>query len=177
MRITTLLPATGFERPSADQLRELLRIVRAEYEWIPTIEDAEFSRAFFAVGLQYKLSEPDKVHHFSWHVDNCCNFLSQIGRADVDGNAVFASVVAHSDFDFRLANPAKGQLLTLAMDPYTGAKCTNSWKAVLAGRPLREPLPPKPIPRRPVESMSRPRFYEEGVDGKVREFNPAPWMR
>ena len=65
------------------------------------------SRASSRSVFNTDLSEPDKVHHFSWHVDNCCNFLSQIGRADVDGNAVFASVVAHSDFDFRLANPAR----------------------------------------------------------------------
>jgi hypothetical protein len=176
MRITTLLPSTGFERPTADELRELLRRVRSEYEWLPAIPEDRFARSMWATGFMYRTAEPDASVYFNAHVDSCCNLLAQYGhRDDCDGNSVFASIIAHADVTFRLAN-GKGQLLEAGLSRYTGAKCSNAWRGVLAGQPLLEPLPPKGIARRPADSISRPKFYEEGSDGIMREFSPAPLL-
>jgi hypothetical protein len=177
MRITTMLPSTGFERPSADELRELLRRVRAEHE-LPAISESEFARAFWATGFQFRLAEPDASLHFYTHVGHCNDFLAQYRYGEIDGAAALAAVIAHSDFPYRLADRGKGQLLEIGMNPYSGAKCTNAWRGVLRGEPLREPLPPKGIARRPADSIPKPKFYQEGIDGKMSEFNPAPlWMR
>ena len=47
MRITQSLPSTGYQRPSADELRALLKIARAAHPWIPDRIESEFARAFF----------------------------------------------------------------------------------------------------------------------------------
>lgn len=176
MRITTLLPSTGFERPTGAELRALLKIVRTEHE-LPPIGEGEFARAFWAVGFQFRLAEPDTSLHFQSHVDHCNNLLSRYNHGETDGAAVLAAIVAHSDIPYRLADRAKGQLLEIGMNPFSGIGCANTWRAVLAGQPPMTPLPPKPIPLRPVNSVPRPRFYQEDGNGRMNEFNPAPWMR
>jgi hypothetical protein len=176
VRITTILPSTGFERPSSEQLRELLRRVLEEHE-LPAISEAQFSRAFWATGFQFRLEAPDVSLHFHSHVDSANNLLSQYGYGEIDGAAALAAIVAHSDIPYRLANRDQGQLLEVALNPFSGIKCTNRWRAVLAGEPLREPLPPKGIPRHQTEVIPRPKFYEEGIDGKMREYEVAPLLR
>ena len=171
-----MLPSTGFERPSADQLRELLKRVRAEHE-LPPISESAFGRAMWATGFQFRLAEPDTSIHFYAHVDHCNNFLLQYNHGEVDGGAVLAAIVAHSDIPYRLADRGKGQLLEVGLNPYSGIRCTNRWRDVLAGQPLMTPLPPKAIPRRPANSVPRPKFYQE-ENGRMVEFDPAPmWSR
>ncbi len=178
MRIITLAPSTGYKAPTSTELRELLRIVRAAHEWLPVIPENQFARSMWAIGHMFRVAEPDAAAYFSAHVNSANNLLAQFGHADdVDGNSVFAAIVGHADIPFRLAN-GKGQLLEIGLNRYAGAKCTNAWRGLLGGASLLEPLPPKGIPRRPADSIPRPRFYQEGSDGKMSEFNPAPlWMR
>jgi hypothetical protein len=178
MRITTLLPSTGFERPSADERRELLRIVRAEHE-LPAISESEFARAFWAVGYQYRLAEPDASLNFYTHIGHCNDFLSQYRYGEIDGSAVLAAVISHGDIPWRAANPGKGALLEVGMNPYSGIKCSNAWRRVLQGEPLLEPLGPRGVTRAPSDSLPRPKFYEADSQGRMVEFDPSKpaWAR
>jgi hypothetical protein len=178
MRITTLLPSTGFERPSSEQLRELLRHVLDEHE-LPPISEGEFARAFWATGFQFRLAEPDASLHFYTHVGHCNDFLSQYRYGEIDGAAVLAAVIAHSDFPYRLADRGKGQLLEIGMNPYSGIKCSNAWRSVLRGEPLRAPLEPRGVTKAPSDSLPRPKFYEADSQGRMIEFDPAKhaWSR
>lgn len=143
MRITYALPATGYELPSADEMRELLRIVRAAHPELPDDVGKGFARAFCAIGHQFRLAEPSTKQYFNAYVDHCNDFLEQYNLAEVDGHAVFAAIIGHNDIPWRAADWAKGQVLEVALDRYSGLRCSNAWRDVLKGAPLRAPVGPK----------------------------------
>ena len=76
MRIVTMLPSTGYQAPTGAELRELLKIARTAYDWLPPIDEGEFARAMWAVGHMYRTAEPDSGVYYSAHVD----FVLQYSR-------------------------------------------------------------------------------------------------
>ena len=82
----------------------------------------------------------------------------------VDGRAVMAAIIAHNDIPYRLGDRRVGQPLEVGLDPHSGIRCSNAWKDILAGRPLKAPLPP----RRMFQEMASPspmRVYRQERPG------------
>lgn len=64
--------------------------------------------------------------------------------SSVDARAVLAAIIAHNDVPYRLSDNRLGQPLEVGLNPFSGdARCSNAWRDVLAGRPLKAPLPPR----------------------------------
>ena len=106
-------------------------------------------------------------------VDHCCDFLAAHSLGgEVAGASVFGAMLAHGDIPWRANNPSVGQLLKVGLNIYTGRPCSvpNAWRNVLATGQLLAPLPPRGVIR-PVgeQSIPRPRVYQEGRDGVMRE--------
>lgn len=176
MRIVEALPSTNFERPSADQLRGLARIVFGHYPKIEPCSEREFALAFQAIGLMWRLPAPDTRQYFRSHVDSANDLLQRLGLGDIEieGNAVLAAIVAHGDIKFRLANRAIGQMLEIGLSPLSGLPCStpNAWRAVLATGRLLSPTPPSAAARgldATGREVPRPRIYEEEPGGAMRE--------
>ncbi len=180
--ITTALPSTGFEQPSGREVLALLKIVLGAYpnlrgeaetrdfntEFGRTFFAAgydnlgasaardfemEFARAFIAVGFAYRTPQPSTSRYFHSFVEDANGLLRTYWSAKaVSGTALLAAIIAHGDVAWRPANRAVGQLLEVGLDPYSGIRCSNAWKGVLEGRPLKAPL----APRRMFRDMAAP---------------------
>lgn len=172
--ITTALPSTGFEQPSGEQVLALMRVVYgaqpALRESAETVDDfeMEFGRAFVAVGYAFRLSEPSTSRYFHSFVDDANTLLRTYWTAKpVSGTALLAAVIAHGDVPWRPANRAVGQLLEVGLDPHAGVRCSNAWRQILEGRPLRAPLPPRKL------------FREAALPSAVRVYRQerpgSPW--
>jgi hypothetical protein len=150
--ISTSLPSTGFEQPSDKQLLALLKIVLGAREGLrdhaaqtPDFE-MEFARAFVAVGYAFRLREPSTARYFHAFVEDANTLLRTYWTAKaVSGTALITAIIAHGDVPWRPANRAVGQLLEVGLDPYSGIRCSNAWREILKGRPLRDPLPPRKV--------------------------------
>jgi hypothetical protein len=139
--VTVSVAQTGFQRPTAEQLLALSEIVWREHAWLDQCSEAAFERAFLGVGYMYRLDEPSRKLAFYSHVDNCNDVLQRLGLRAVEGAAVLAAILAHGDIPWRAHNPRRGQMLEVALAPFTGRKCNNRWRAVLTGEPLLPSLP------------------------------------
>jgi len=170
VRITTELPSTGYQRPTDQELRQLAAIVYAAYPNNPPISERTFSLAMFAVGRMFRTVDTVSKLYFPAWVDIINTFLDTHDLPAIGGAGVFAAVIGHNDIPVRLGNSRYGQMLEIGLDQYAGAKCSNSWRGVLAGAPLLEPLPPRGVERR-VEGRPIPhvRISQRGHDGLMHE--------
>ncbi len=121
--------------------------------------EAEFGRAFVAVGYAFRLSEPSTARYFHSFVEDANALQREYWRAHaVSGSALLAAIIGHGDVPWRPVNQAVGQLLEVGLDPYSGIRCSNAWRGILEGRPLRSPLPPRRI------------FREQAMPSPMRVF-------
>jgi hypothetical protein len=74
-------------------------------------------------------------------VSQAHDVLQRLGLCAVEGPAVLAAILAHGDIPWRAHNQRAGQPLEVGIDPYSGTRCSNRWRAVLAGEPLLPALP------------------------------------
>ena len=168
MRITTLPPSTGYsDRPDAGQLKSLKAIVWSAHPWLDPVGEAEFARAFLAVGFLFRLSEPTSKIYFSSHVDHANNFLTSNDMREIDGASFLGACLAHGDIAWRRHDPAEGQMLEVALDRYSGLKCRPVWRQLLTGEAnLLSPLPARGQRQIVGEIVPRPTVWEER-DGKM----------
>lgn len=174
MRIVTILPDTGYEQPTDDELRRLLTIVVAGHPWIGEPRAAEFKRAFYATGFQWRLHAPDRSRAFFSVVDSLNDFLEGRGMPAVEGDAAFAAIIAAGDICWRAPNSKIGQLLEIGLSRYSGLPCRNAWRDVLSGKAtLLAPVPPSTTGRdnlgRPVPEVA---FFREDR-GQMRPMLPG----
>jgi hypothetical protein len=148
--ITTAMPSTNFQVPTDAQLRLLLKTVLGAHEGFrPYVEgtegaEAEFGRAFTALGFTFRTAEPVTTRFFVAHLDDCNDLLHRHwSAAPVSAAAFMLGVYAHGDAPVRLADPKVGQLTELGLDPDHEIPCSNAWRQILEGRPLKAPLPPR----------------------------------
>jgi hypothetical protein len=170
VRIVELPSQSGYEPPSERQFKQLLSIVFAahpEHDRIAKKNDDfehECRLAFNAVAYMYRLREPSTRRNYVDIVADANTILKQRWIAKpVDGPAFWVGVYAHGDIAYRLADRRIGQPLEVGLDPFAGAPCTNAWRAVLQGAPLRSPLPPRDIFRQsaapsPIRIFQEDRF-------------------
>jgi hypothetical protein len=152
VRILELPNATSFEPPSERQFKLLLDLVFATHqehrkfaEKADDFQD-EAWRAFAAIGYMYRTREPDTTRYFSAHVEDVNEVIARRWRARaVSGPAVFVAVVAHGDVAWRAHDRRVGQPLEIGLDQFSGVECSNVWRKLLEGQPLRAPLPPREI--------------------------------
>jgi hypothetical protein len=183
--ITTALPATGFVCPTDAELRTLLKMVLGAHaglrEHAEATEgfEAEFGRAFVAVGYAWRTVEPVTTRYFSALVDDANQLLREHWRASaVSGAAFLAAVIAHGDIPWRPAERSVGQLLEVGLNPDSGLRCGNVWRQIVAGRALRSPL----APRKFLVDQAAPsgvQYFQQGWDGRFRETSPEAdlWRR
>ena len=147
VKIREMLPATGYASPSPSEFVELAGIVRRECLWIDPFGDAEFARAFLAVGYSFRLADTDRSAMFYTHIDRCNDFLSSLDLPAVSGPAVLAAIVAHNDIPYRRHDGGKGQLLEVGLSRFgPGRTCSNAWRGLLRGEALKPPLPARVLP-------------------------------
>ncbi len=177
--ITTMLPATGFVRPSDKELASLLTIVATAHpREAAEIDAAEFSRAFVSVGFMFRTAAPRQDRHFIHFVDRANAFLRERwGVEGVTASALFLACRAHNDVVFRAADPLIGQLLEVGLDEHHGLRLRspNAWRAVLKGDNLLPAMPPDPLRRQQVE-RGPSRVYVENPDHSWREMETL-WRR
>jgi hypothetical protein len=174
VRITESLPETGYTRPDAASMVELLAIVQKN-EWIDLndVTVDEFRRAMHWTGHVFRLP-PGEVYgemYFPAWVDVCNNFLNSCDLRDINGAAVIAGIIGQGDIDYILESPRHGQKIALGINRYIGRSCSNFWR-LLNRSPLRAPLPPRGIARHQTESIPKPRHFAE-IGGRLREFDPG----
>ncbi len=148
--ITELPVDLGFEAPTERQFKALMKTVQAAHaptrKFADETEDAdrELWHAFAALGYLWRRAAPDTSRYFGSHVDDVNAVLKSRWMArPVDGRAVMAAIIAHNDIPYRLGDRRVGQPLEVGLDPHSGIRCSNAWKDILAGRPLKAPLPPR----------------------------------
>ena len=165
----------GFEAPTERQFKQLMSIVCAAHpptrKFADETEDAdrELWHAFAAIGYLWRLDAPDTSRYFQSHVDDVNSVLKSRWMArQVDGRAVMAAIIAHNDIPYRPADRKVGQPLEVALDPHAGFKCSNAWRAVLQGAPIRSPLPPREIFRQSA-APSPIRVFQENRFGQFQQ--------
>jgi hypothetical protein len=164
--LTELPSDAGFEPPTEGQFKALVEIVCAAHpptrRFIDENTDAErmLWLSFAAVGHMFRKPEPDTTKYFSSHVEAANAVLRRRWGMSIslDPLAVMAAIIGHNDVAYRLANNKVGQPLEVALDPFFGMRCSNAWRDVLAGRPLKPPLPP----RFSVEKTNPMQVYLQG---------------
>ncbi len=170
-QIVTLLPNTGFVRPTSEEIASLLKIVAAAHRDIATqIDAAEFERAFFACGYMFRTAAPRQDRYFTHFLDVANTFLrDRWGVEGVSGGALFLAVRAHADIPWRAAGPMLGQLLEAGLDEHHGLRLRqpNAWVGLLKGGNLLSPTPPDPQRRQQVE-RGPARTYQQNPDGSFR---------
>jgi hypothetical protein len=150
--ITELSADLGFEAPTEREFKALMRIVQAAHaatrKFVEETDEAERQLwlAFAAVGHLWRRREPDTTRYFGSHVDDVNAVLRRRWgiTTSVDARAVLAAIIAHNDVPYRLGDNKVGQPLEAGLNAFCGdARCSNAWRDVLAGRPLKAPLPPR----------------------------------
>jgi hypothetical protein len=171
MKVIELPMDTGYLRPHAEAMAELLRIVQAN-EWIDlrAVKQGPFGRAMEFVGRCFRLDQPSTKYYLSGWVDYANDYMDRCGLfADIDGDSLLAAVIAASDVPYRLPDGRYGQVAELALDRFSGKKTTNAWR-LLKGSPLRPPLAPRLALKLPAgRVIPRPRVFQEDSAGVMRE--------
>lgn len=165
--ISYAAPATRYEAPDDKQLAALLKIVEAANAgWTSKVELDEFRLAMAAVGAMWRLDAPSTQYSFSHFLDEANIMLRRHGQ--INGPAFLRAIVAHNDVPYRLQDRRVGEVLALGLDLYSGRPCSNAWRGVLKGDPLRPPLPPREFLRRAAEP-SPIRYFQEDRRGRMQQ--------
>jgi hypothetical protein len=182
--VTYRLPNTGFCNCTEDEARKLMRIVDAGTPWLglaATTDLAEFGRAFRAIGLMFRKSEPDTSHAFSYFVDAANDTLQQRnGGASVSAAAVLGAILASADIPWRRAVPGAGQLLEVGLDIHHGRQAVPHWRGLLTGeRSLPVSLPPRGDRAQIAAAQRQVSFHKQQPDGSYRRIadNEPLWSR
>jgi hypothetical protein len=167
--------ATNFVMPDSDELARLIEIVR-EAEPDLAFDDDSFKRAFWACGQMWRADALDKGRYFVSYVDDATDMLRMRRQSGVTGSAFLAAIIAHGDVYWQREDPALGVVQAAALDKNHGRPCSNRWRDIITCRAsLLEPVTPG-VSRAHSDMIPRPKFYEEGSDGRMHEFHPAPHM-
>ena len=159
------MPRTGYEAPTAEELRRLREIVLAEHRWLrdpgdrrsEKAKENEFASAFWAAGHFYRTPEPNRVYYFSHFVDLANERLAMIDREAVDGNAFLVACVAHADVVYQRPDRMLGAVLEVGLNEHAGRPCSNAWRKVLTGEALLlKPVAPRQLAR---EAVTPPRVW------------------
>src|ERR1700722_9684436 len=183
VRVTYSLPATGFQCPSEDEMGRLMRLADAGAPWLglSAVDLDEFGRAFRAVGLMFRKSEPDTAHAFSYFVDAANDTLQQRnGGASVGAAAVLGAILASADIPWRRAVPGAGQLLEVGLDIHHGRQALPHWRGLLTGeRSLLPSLPPRGDRAQIAAAQRQVTFHKQQPDGSYRRIadNEPLWSR
>jgi hypothetical protein len=164
VNITTALPATNFRRPSSNELHALATIVRSACPDL-AFDEAEFDRAFLAVGFTFRTAQPSAKRYYSAFVEDANEMLRD--RWDlpaVSSSAFLAGCIGHGDIAWQRADPEAGVLLSVGLDPFHGTACSNAWRELLRGRPIRPPSAPTAAIRHASEFAPTPTFYQQATD-------------
>jgi hypothetical protein len=182
--VTYSLPATGYQPPTAEEAAKLMRIVDAGAPWLAlaaTTNLAEFRRAFTAIGLMFRKSEPDTTHAFSHFIDAANDMLSQRWSAEsVSATAVLGAILASGDICWRRADRGCGQLLEVGLDVHHGRQALPNWRGLLTGeRNLLASLPPRGDRAQRAEAQRQVSFYQKTPSGEMRALRPDEplWSR
>jgi hypothetical protein len=163
MRITIALPNTHFERPTAEELRKLRKIVTAAHPWLNDCDEQSFSRAFTAIGFMFRTPQPVKSRYFHDILADANQLLDELlDLRLVDGIAFLAAALGHGDVKWQESNGRVGALLEIGLCPTHGIPCStpNAWRGLLDGtRNLLAPVAPSPL-RQPEPSPVR--FLQNG---------------
>jgi hypothetical protein len=140
----------SFVMPSGDELRRLHEIVVARYPQLasnlqqPGEAFDGFCRAFLRVGHLGRDKLNDKLALVTW-IDDAALWLrdNQVYPNRVTVRDFVCAVLAHGDVDFVPLDrfPFDCSAFGLRRDS-TGRPATDAWRAVLATRRLRDPVPP-----------------------------------
>jgi hypothetical protein len=134
-QIVELSPRTGFEMPDADQLRRLRAYVLVEHGWLRAgaADEAEFARSFWAAGSFFRVSAPVSTVYYAHWVEAACARLELAGLPPIGGPSFLCACLAHADIQWQRPDPGIGALLELGLNEYSGMKCQNAWRGLLAG--------------------------------------------
>jgi hypothetical protein len=143
--ITYSLPATGYIAPSLAELRALYAIVIEAHPRLKSEEtQSEFARAFWAVGHQFRLDAPNASLDPTYLVEQANILLRRSGAEPVMLSSFFLACRASCDICWRAHDPAKGEILALGLDPFSGRKTSNRWLRLLETKTiLLAPVPPR----------------------------------
>jgi hypothetical protein len=171
--VTYSLPATGFQCPSEDEMGRLMRLTDADAPWLglsASMDIDEFGRAFRAVGLMFRKSEPDTSHAFSYFVDAANDTLQQRnGGASVSAAAVLGAILASADIPWRRAVPGAVQLLEVGLDIHHGRQALPHWRGLLTGeRNLLPSLPPRGDRAQIAAAQNQVSFFKQSPSGEFR---------
>jgi hypothetical protein len=167
--------STGFVMPDRHELARLMEIVR-EAEPDLRFDDDEFRRAFWSTGQMWRADALDKGRYFVSYVDDATDMLRMRRQSGISGSAFLAAIIAHGDIMWQRSDPALGVTLEVALDKNHGRPCSNRWRAILSGQASLLVPVTTGVSRAQSDMIPRPKFYEEGSDGRRHEFHPAPHM-
>jgi hypothetical protein len=140
----------------------------------------EFGRAFRAIGLMFRKSEPDTSHLFSFFVDAANDTLQQRnGGASVGAAAVLGAILASADIPWRRAVPGAGQLLEVGLNIHHGRQALPHWRDLLTGeRSLPVSLPPRGD-RAQIAAQGQVTFFKQSPSGEYRPVgaNESLWSK
>jgi hypothetical protein len=145
--VTTFAPATGYVRPTRDQLAGLRRKVYAAHpELNAATDELAFLRSFWAQGQFFRIALSAQKRSFSAIFDDTNLKLSERGFAEVDSRTFLAACLAAADVEVRMSDRGIGQLLEIGLNPFHGRPCDNRrWQAIAAGAAsLPGPMAPRP---------------------------------
>jgi hypothetical protein len=161
-----------------------MRLVDAGAPWLglaASTDLAEFGRAFRAIGLMFRKSEPDTSHAFSFFVDAANDTLQQRnGGASVSAAAVLGAILASADIPWRRAIPGAGQLLEVGLDIHHGRQAVPHWRGLLTGeRSLPVSLPPRGDRAQIAAAQRQVSFHKQQPDGSYLRIadNEPLWSR
>lgn len=175
--LTYMLPATGLEMPTGEQLRALRRIVLSTHgDWLGGGEGSElnqeqaFRRAFWAVGRFFRRRQVRHDRFFHDWVAAANSRLEENGASTVDGRDIMLGILAHCDVPWQRPNTAQGVLPEIGVDEFSGLPCSNAWRQLLTGEAnLLPPTPPRgAAPLLEADRAPRPRLFQER-DGRMQE--------
>jgi len=104
VRISVAFPSTNFQRPAAEELRQLRSLVLGAHPWLRDHDEQSFARAFIAVGYMFRTPAPVKSRHFEGYVFDANALLEILVLAPVDGISVMAAILGHADIVWQEAN-------------------------------------------------------------------------
>ncbi len=134
--VVAYLPRTNFQPPSLEEARRLFEIVTAAHPDLigsGGALESEFPAAMLAIGMFYRIPQPWAGQYWSYWCERASDILTSVGERPVGGSTLLAAVIAHGDVCYRLPDRARGQLLEVGLNAYSGAKCSNAWRKILSG--------------------------------------------
>jgi len=175
--VRILPPATNFIRPNDAELGRLFEILAATRPGLAAKTDLlAFARGFIAAGNAFRVPEVSKRAFVSL-TEDANLWLQEHDASSVSGHAYLAGIVMHNDIVYRVGNEAIGEVTAAGLDPHHGSPTSNDWKAVLAGAPLRAPLPPRESLTRGKTAPPVTIFQEDRATGALRRvgFRESLW--